>query len=115
MGLKNFLNDGHEEHIVKACSLFPIDRDFASLLPGTTVAYRFKDQVRLKKSFGEFEERVVQLTQSLPYEILVSEILTRVSLATLLRQCQWVCRDWHKLIHESNFQLIHSGRTRIAS
>ncbi|KAI3874249.1 hypothetical protein MKX03_014281 [Papaver bracteatum] len=115
MGLKNFLNDGHEEHIVKACSLFPIDKDFASLLPGTAVAYRFKDQVRLKKSFGEFEERVVQLTQSLPYEILVSEILTRVSLGTLLRQCQWVCRDWHKLIHESNFQLIHSQRTRIAS
>ncbi|KAI3958426.1 hypothetical protein MKW98_011114 [Papaver atlanticum] len=47
----------------------------------------------------------------LPDEVIVSEILTRVSLSALLRQFQWVCRDWHNCIHESKFQLTHSQRT----
>ncbi|KAI3879463.1 hypothetical protein MKX03_014083 [Papaver bracteatum] len=51
----------------------------------------------------------------LPDEVIVSEILTRVSLAALLRQFQWVCRDWHNCIHESKFQLIHSNRAPIVA
>ncbi|KAI3879482.1 hypothetical protein MKX03_014102, partial [Papaver bracteatum] len=46
----------------------------------------------------------------LPDEVIVSEIITRVSLAALLRQFQWVCRDWHNCIHGSKFQLTHSQR-----
>ncbi|OUZ99702.1 hypothetical protein BVC80_9063g73 [Macleaya cordata] len=45
----------------------------------------------------------------------IYEILTRVSLVTLLRQCRWVCKDWQKLICDTNFQLIHSQKTPIAS
>ncbi|KAI3879460.1 hypothetical protein MKX03_014080 [Papaver bracteatum] len=51
----------------------------------------------------------------LPDEVIVSEILTRVSLAALLRQFQWVCRDWHNCVHESKFQLIHSNRAPIVA
>ncbi|XP_026408361.1 F-box protein At5g49610-like [Papaver somniferum] len=52
----------------------------------------------------------------LPDEVIVSEILTRVSLPCCsLRQFQWVCRDWHNLIHESKFQLIHSNRAPIVA
>ncbi|KAI3861971.1 hypothetical protein MKW98_018254 [Papaver atlanticum] len=41
----------------------------------------------------------------------VYEILTRVKLDTLLRQCQWVCKDWQKLIIcDSKFQRIHSQK-----
>ncbi|KAI3958395.1 hypothetical protein MKW98_011083 [Papaver atlanticum] len=51
----------------------------------------------------------------LPDEVIVSEIITRVSLAALLCQFQWVCRDWHNCIHESKFQLIHSQRTPVVA
>ncbi|KAI3859217.1 hypothetical protein MKX03_034621 [Papaver bracteatum] len=43
----------------------------------------------------------------------VYEILTRVKLDTLLRQCQWVCKDWQKIIIcDSKFQQIHSQKMR---
>ncbi|KAI3859224.1 hypothetical protein MKX03_034628 [Papaver bracteatum] len=42
----------------------------------------------------------------------VYEILTRVKLATLLLQCQWVCKDWQKLIIcDAQFQQKHSQKT----
>ncbi|KAI3897071.1 hypothetical protein MKW92_004042 [Papaver armeniacum] len=51
----------------------------------------------------------------LPDEVIVFEILTRMSLGDLLHHFQWVCRDWHHRIHESKFQLIHSHRTPIVA
>ncbi|KAI3853851.1 hypothetical protein MKX03_001179, partial [Papaver bracteatum] len=42
----------------------------------------------------------------------IYEILTRASFSTLLRQSQWVCKDWQKLIFcDSKFQQTHSQRT----
>ncbi|XP_026380142.1 F-box protein At5g49610-like [Papaver somniferum] len=109
--LKFILNKEQEGHSVNF-----IDRSLQYLLPGTTTASRSNDQVVLKKSFEECEEGTAQLMQSvLPNEVIVFEILTRVSLSALLHQFQWVCRDWHNCIHESKFQLIHSRRTPIAS
>ncbi|MCL7038502.1 hypothetical protein MKW94_030173, partial [Papaver nudicaule] len=102
--------------IVNACSLFVIDRNLTYLSPVSTAAARSKDQVVLKKSSGECEEGIIQLKQSiLPDEVIVFEILTRVSLGALLRQFRWVCREWQNHIHESKFQLIHSQRTPIVA
>lgn len=93
-----------------------LNRNLTYLLPGTATAARSKDLVLLKESFGECEERIIQLMQSaLPDEVIVFEILTRVSLGALLQQFQWVCRDWHNHIHESKFQSIHSQRTPIVA
>ncbi|XP_026409371.1 uncharacterized protein LOC113304458 [Papaver somniferum] len=55
------------------------------------------------------------MERELPDGVIVSEILTRVSLAALLRQFQWVCRDWHNCIHDSKFQLIHSQKTPVVA
>ncbi|KAI3958425.1 hypothetical protein MKW98_011113, partial [Papaver atlanticum] len=55
------------------------------------------------------------MESELPDELIVSEILTRVSLSSLLQQFRWVCRDWHKRIHESKFQLTHSQRAPIVA
>ncbi|KAI3955874.1 hypothetical protein MKW98_006234 [Papaver atlanticum] len=42
----------------------------------------------------------------------VYEILTRVTLVNLLRQCQWVCKDWQKLILcDARFQKKHLQNT----
>ncbi|KAI3880646.1 hypothetical protein MKW92_005487, partial [Papaver armeniacum] len=42
----------------------------------------------------------------------VYEILTRVTLVNLLRQCQWVCKDWQKLImRDTQFQNKHLQNT----
>ncbi|KAI3881611.1 hypothetical protein MKW92_000529 [Papaver armeniacum] len=98
-----------------------LNRNLTYLLPGAgnaTVA-RSKDLVLLKESFGECEEceeGIIQLMQSaLPDEVIVFEILTRVSLGALLQQFQWVCKDWHNHIHGSKFQSIHSQRTPIVA
>ncbi|KAI3879462.1 hypothetical protein MKX03_014082 [Papaver bracteatum] len=109
--LKFFFYKEQEGHSVDF-----IDRSLPYLLPGTTTASKSNDQVVLKKSFGECEEGTAQLMQRvLPNEVIVFEILTRVSLSALLHQFQWVCRDWHNCIHESKFQLIHSQRTPIVA
>ncbi|KAI3985326.1 hypothetical protein MKX01_033640 [Papaver californicum] len=55
------------------------------------------------------------MESELPEEVIVFEILTRVSLGALLHKFQWVCREWHNYIHESKFQLIHSQRTPIVA
>ncbi|RZC53271.1 hypothetical protein C5167_012126 [Papaver somniferum] len=41
--------------------------------------------------------QVARELQKLPSDA-VYEILARVELNTLLRQCRWVCKDWLKLI-----------------
>ncbi|OUZ99689.1 F-box associated domain [Macleaya cordata] len=43
------------------------------------------------------------------------EILTRVSLGNLMRQCKWVCKDWEKFTYETMFKLMHSQRTQTVS
>ncbi|KAI3923669.1 hypothetical protein MKW98_011299 [Papaver atlanticum] len=58
--------------------------------------------MELKQSVGDKDEDeecqvVVQEIEKLPSDA-IDEILIRVNLGNLLRQCQWVCKDWHKLI-----------------
>ncbi|OUZ99690.1 F-box associated domain [Macleaya cordata] len=50
----------------------------------------------------------------LPFDS-VYEILTRAPLDDLHCQCQWVCKDWQKLIYDTNFKLVHSQRTQTIS
>lgn len=71
--------------------------------------------MELKQSVGDKDEDecqvVVQEIEKLPSDAIY-EILIRVNLGNLLRQCQWVCKDWHKLIVcDQKFQQIHSQRT----
>ncbi|OVA01642.1 hypothetical protein BVC80_9073g79 [Macleaya cordata] len=47
----------------------------------------------------------------LPRDLIINEILTRVSLQLLVCQCRLVCKDWQRLTYESNFILTHSQRT----
>ncbi|XP_026398849.1 uncharacterized protein LOC113294682 [Papaver somniferum] len=63
--------------------------------------------MELCKGVEEDECQVVAVQeeiQDLLYDA-VYEVLSRVTLVNLLRQCQWVCKDWQKLIlFDTQFQ-----------
>ncbi|MCL7041223.1 hypothetical protein MKW94_030486 [Papaver nudicaule] len=73
---------------------------------------RFIELKKGSSTIVEYEvcEIVAKEMQNLPCDVIY-EILIRASFGTLLRQSQWVCKDWQKLITcDPKFQQSHSKR-----
>ncbi|MCL7032081.1 hypothetical protein MKW94_029098 [Papaver nudicaule] len=71
--------------------------------------------MELKKGSTKVEDEACEIgakeMQLLPFDVIY-EILIRTSFSTLLRQSQWVCKDWQKLIMcDPKFQQSHSKRS----